>query len=487
MASNNKLNPSSIEFEEAILGAIILKKDAIDIIADVLTVDTFYHKANQYVYAAILKLSEEGSPIDLLTVTQQLRKDGNLEEVGGAHYISTLTNKVSSAANIKYHSVIVYQMFLKRSLIQMSEEMGKVMYDDTSDPIQYINDTQEKLLDLQSKINSLKTRPSTIGDVSEEFVNELEDRKLNGTSSMGMLCDIQALNNVIKGFRPNKLIVLAARPGMGKTSLALNIFQSFANANKSGIFFSLEMEKLELINKMISAETTIPLDKLESGNVTDLEVLTVNHYCRLHKHSRAVINDNSRVGYKSIKAAMIAHKSKYNDIDFVIIDYLQLMEVEGSKNSNANIDIGKITRELKVLSGEYQIPIILLSQLSRALENRQDKRPMESDLRDSGSIEQDADVAMFLYAPSKYEEFNETYHTDVLGIKNEEEYSLYTELIVRKNRGGKGDQFIKLDFFKPISKLATPNYNHSPIMKADYSDSGEEHYIVPYDPKGDIF
>lgn len=385
------LPPQAIELEEAILGACMLEQDAILEISNILRPEMFYKDAHQKIFQAIYDLSNNFKPIDILTVTNLLRDKGILDEVGGSFYITTLTSRVASSTNIENHALIVLQKYMARESIRVGNEIVKQSYDMSND----INDVIDFAYQSIDKINdsTLHGRVKTFAENLEDSINEYEQRvkaKKEG-KQISITTGLSYLNRILIGWRKGNLIILAARPSVGKSALALYFAKRAGMAGNYVDIFSLEMTKTEISDRILLSETTINPTLYQSGIDVDRNEIDRSDY-KLRQMNIS-INDEMDININYIRS-IIRKKYKQRKLGLVIVDYLQLME--GSDKSNKNNEIGSITRSLKKLAVKYEFPLILLSQLSRDLEKRGSKKHKLSDLRDSGNIEQDADIVLFL-------------------------------------------------------------------------------------------
>lgn len=441
----SKLQPQAIELEEAVLGALMLEKNAAEKVASFLKKDAFYVDANQLVYEAILKLFNEGNPIDILTVTERLRKDGNLEVVGGAYHITQLTNRVSSAANIEFHAHIVIEKHIQRQLIKISGEIGKKAYQETSDAFELLDESEKLLFEIKNE--SMTKNYDEVSNLISQAIKEIEGLKSNVEGLTGVPTGFTALDRITAGWQKSDLIILAARPGMGKTAFVLSMARNAAVIAKKKIaLFSLEMSSLQLTKRLISSEAELDANKLRTGKLEDHEWQQLHSKINTIEQAEIFIDDTPALTVLDLKAKARRLK-RQRDIDMVIIDYLQLMRAEeGSmgKSGNREQEISYISRSLKGLAKELDIPVIALAQLSRAVEQRQDKRPVLSDLRESGSIEQDADLVTFIYRPDYYQITQDESGNDITGM---------AELIIRKHRNG-ATGTVNLKFIDKFGKFA---------------------------------
>ena len=402
-----KVPPQSKELEEAILGAIMLEKSAFDTVIEILKPECFYGEAHQSIFKAMKSLADKSLPIDLLTVVEELKLRAELELVGGAYYVSKLTNSVVSSANIDAHSRIVLQKFIQRELIRISGEIIGDAYEDTTDVFDLLDDAESKLFEITN--NHLRSAFEDINTVLVKTIQRIEDMRNRDEDITGVPSGFASLDKLTYGWQPTDLIVLAARPSVGKTAFALNLARSAAlhpTKPTPVVFFSLEMSSSQLVQRILSAESEIWLEKISRGKLEEHEMKQL--YKRgIERLSKApiYIDDTAALNIFELRAKCRRLKNKH-DIGLIIIDYLQLMSGGGdNKNGNREQEISKISRDLKGLAKELKVPIIALSQLSREVEKRKEgaKIPQLSDLRESGAIEQDADMVMFLYRPEYYD------------------------------------------------------------------------------------
>lgn len=405
-----KVPPQAKDLEEAVLGAIMLEKSAFDTVVEILKPECFYVEAHQRIYRAMQGLSNKSQPIDILTVAEELRFREELEMVGGAYYVTKLTNAVVSAANIEAHSRIILQKFIQRELIRISGEIIGDAYEDSTDVFDLLDDAESKLFEITN--NHLRKNFDTIDSVLVKAIQRIEDLRHKNEDVTGVPSGFPSLDRVTYGWQNTDLIILAARPAVGKTAFALNLARNAVmHASKSTpvALFSLEMSAGQLVQRILSAESEIWLEKIARGKLEEHEMKQL--YARgIQRLAQAplFIDDTPALNIFELRAKCRRLKNKHN-IGMVIIDYLQLMSGTGeNRNSNREQEISNISRNLKGLAKELNIPIIALSQLSRAVETRSagkdgNKMPQLSDLRESGAIEQDADMVMFLYRPEYYD------------------------------------------------------------------------------------
>jgi replicative DNA helicase len=405
-----KLPPQAKDLEEAVLGAIMLEKSAFDTVIEILKPECFYVEAHQRIYQAMQGLANKSQPIDILTVAEELRFREELEMVGGAYYVTKLTNAVVSAANIEAHSRIILQKFIQRELIRISGEIIGDAYEDSTDVFDLLDDAESKLFEITN--NHLRKNFDTIDSVLVKTIQRIEDLRHKNEDVTGVPSGFPSLDRVTYGWQNTDLIILAARPAVGKTAFALNLARNAVmNASKPTpvALFSLEMSAGQLVQRILSAESEIWLEKIARGKLEEHEMKQL--YARgIQRLAQAplFIDDTPALNIFELRAKCRRLKNKHN-IGMIIIDYLQLMSGTGeNRSSNREQEISNISRNLKGLAKELSVPIIALSQLSRAVETRSagkdgNKMPQLSDLRESGAIEQDADMVMFLYRPEYYD------------------------------------------------------------------------------------
>ncbi|MGB3180819.1 MAG: replicative DNA helicase [Cyclobacteriaceae bacterium] len=398
-----KIPPQALELEQAVLGALMLEKEALTDVVDILKPESFYKDAHQEIYRSIIDLFNKAEPVDMLTVTSQLRRNGKLEVVGGAFYITELTTRVNSAANIEYHARIIAENAIKREMIHIAGEIQKEAFEDSTDVFQLLDKMQQALFDVSEA--NIKRNYSDMRSIMRQAIDELEARKLHTDGLTGVPSGFTSLDRVTSGWQKSDLVIIAARPAMGKTAFVVSAMRNAAvEFGHAVAIFSLEMSNVQLVNRMISAEAQLESEKLKKGNLEEYEWEQLVHKTGRLADAPIFIDDTPALSILELRAKCRRLKAQH-DIQLIIIDYLQLMSGDSSKNSGSNREqeIASISRALKNLAKELNVPVIALSQLSRAVETRGgDKRPMLSDLRESGSIEQDADMVMFLYRPEYY-------------------------------------------------------------------------------------
>jgi replicative DNA helicase len=442
--SDGKIPPQAIDLEEAVLGAMLIDEKGVNEIIELLSPEVFYKKSHQLIYESIERLFRESEPIDLLTVSADLKKNKNFEPAGGDFYLISLSQKVSSSAHIEFHSRIILQKYIQRKLITISNEIIQKSYNESTDVMDLLDEAESKLYDVAQ--GNIKTSTESAQNLVIRAKARIEEiAKQEGLS--GVSTGFEKLDKLTSGWQPSDLVIIAARPGMGKTALALSMARNISVQQKIPVaFFSLEMSSVQLITRLISSETGLSSDKLRTGKLADHEWQQLNIKVSDLESSPLFIDDSPSLTIFELRAKARRLASSHG-IKLIIIDYLQLMNIGSSnKAGNREQEISTISRNLKALAKELDIPVIALSQLSRAVETRGGtKRPILSDLRESGAIEQDADIVSFLYRPEYYgiTEWDDDMKTPSEG---------QGEFIVAKHRNGALDS-IKLKFIPNLGKF----------------------------------
>ncbi len=398
---HGKVPPQAIDLEEAVLGAVMLEKDALTAIIDILKPDAFYKEAHQIIFRAIVRLFAKSEPVDILTVTNELKNTGELEIVGGPYYITQLTNRIASAANVEYHARIITQKYIQRELIRISSEIIKDAFEDTTDVFDLLDKAEQNLFSVSE--SNLRRNYDDMQSLVRDAITEIEAARDQEGHMRGVPSGFTELDRITNGWQKSDLVILAARPGMGKTAFVLTMARNCAVDFKKAIaVFSLEMSSVQLVTRLISSETELSADKLKKGDLQSYEWEQLHAKINTLTDAKLLIDDTPALTVFELRAKCRRLKAQH-DIDMVIIDYLQLMSGGGDSKGNREQEISNISRSLKALAKELDIPIIALSQLSRAVETRGgSKKPILSDLRESGAIEQDADMVIFIYRPEYY-------------------------------------------------------------------------------------
>lgn len=455
---SGKLPPQAMELEEAVLGALMIEKDALTSVVDILQPSSFYKEAHQRIYNAILQLFGKSEPIDMLTVTTQLRSNGELEFIGGASYLVKLTNKVNSAANIEFHARIITQSAIKRDMIKIAGEILKDAYEDTTDVFNLLDKIEQNFFEISER--NIRKNYADASTIMRATIEELEKKKNNKDGLTGVASGFTALDRITSGWQNTELTIIAARPAMGKTAFVVSAMRNAAV--EWGIpvaMFSLEMSATQLMLRLISAEAEIDSNKLRKGKLENHEWVQLHQKIKNLSSAPIYIDDTPALSILEMRAKCRRLKAQF-DIGLVIIDYLQLMTADsgGGGKGNREQEIAAISRAMKNLAKEINVPVIALSQLSRAVETRGgDKRPQLSDLRESGSIEQDADMVMFLYRPEYYKITQDEQGNSTEGVG---------EVIIAKNRSGDVDT-VKLKFIGKYTKFTDLDGFYTPLPGQD--------------------
>ena len=435
-----RLQPQAPELEEAVLGALMLEKDAYSIVSEILKPECFYEKAHELIYAAIVDLAVQQLPIDMMTVTEQLRKRGDLDQVGGPYYIAQLTSKVASSAHIEYHARIIAQKYLARELISFSSQIQSKAFDETTDVDDLMQEAEGKLFEISQR--NVKKDVTQINPIIKEALKMLE----NAANQKEGLSGFDGLDKITSGWQNSDLVIIAARPAMGKTAFVLSMAKNMAvNFNTPVALFSLEMSNVQLVNRLIVNVCEIPGEKIKSGRLERYEWEQMDYKIKELYDAPIYIDDTPSLSVFELrtKARRLVRE---HDIKCIIIDYLQLMNASGMSFGSREQEVSMISRSLKGLAKELNIPIIALSQLNRGVENRQGaegKRPQLVDLRESGAIEQDADMVCFIHRPEYYKITEDERGNSLVGL---------AEIIIAKHRNGAtGD--VRLRFKSEFAKF----------------------------------
>lgn len=446
LLEHGKVPPQAVDLEEAVLGAIMLEKDALASIIDVIRPDAFYKEAHQIIFQAITRLFAKTEPIDILTVTNELKFSGELETAGGPFYIAQLTNRVASSANTEFHARIILQKFIQRELIRISSEIIKDAYEDTTDVFNLLDKAENQLFSVGE--TNMRRNYLDMHSLVRDAIKQIEAARNQDGQFSGVPSGFTELDRVTGGWQPSDLIIIAARPGMGKTAFVLTIARNAAvDHNKPVAVFSLEMSSIQLVTRLISAEAQLPGDKLRKGSLENYEWEQLNAKINTLIDAPLYIDDTPSLSVFELRAKCRRLKAQHN-IQMVVIDYIQLMSGGMDKNSgNREQEISMISRSLKSLAKELNIPVIALSQLNRSVESRPNKKPLLSDLRESGAIEQDADMVMFIYRPEYYNQSQDETGASLLG---------HAEVGIAKHRNG-ALKDVNLRFISKYAKFTDPD------------------------------
>ncbi len=455
-----KLPPQAPELEEAVLGALMIEKDALTAVVDILKPESFYKDAHQRIYKAITNLFQASEPIDMATVVNQLRTDGALDIVGGPIYISQLTNKVASAANIEYHARIILQKSIQRELIKISGEVIRDAFDETSDVFDLLDKAEAQLFQVAQ--GNIRKSYDSMADLIGMAKQKIEESAEKGEGVTGVPTGFHRLDALTAGWQPSDLVILAARPGMGKTAFVLSIARNAAvDFGKPVAVFSLEMASVQLVTRLIAAETELSAEKLKKGTLEMHEWEQLNAKVKKLSEAPLFIDDTPGLSVFELRAKARRLKQQH-DIQMIVIDYLQLMTA-GGDGGNREQEISTISRSLKMIAKELSVPVIALSQLSRAVETRGgDKKPQLSDLRESGAIEQDADMVTFVYRPEYYNITEDEDGRDLRGTG---------QIIIAKHRNG-GLDTVPLKFTPHLAKFS--NLDGDELMPFQEGEASSE-------------
>ena len=440
----NLVPPQNLEAEEAVLGSILLEQDSIISVMEFLVPDDFYRVAHQLIFAAMIELNQNSEAIDPITVSEKLRQKNQIDNVGGEAGIIELLDKVPTAANVEFYTQIVLEKSTRRKLIKTSTNIVKNAYQE-DDTIANVLDTAERdILSVSEGRNKAGFIP--IRDVLHDAYESLEERSKNNGEVTGIATGYIGLDRMTSGLHADELIILAARPSVGKTAFVLNIAKNVAvNLNETVAIFSLEMGAESLVERIICSHASINAGHLKTGKLTDEEYTQYFVATGVLAEAPIYIDDTPGIRVSEIRAKCRRLKQERNNLGLVVIDYLQL--IEGNGKESRQQEVSEISRNLKKLAKELKVPVIALSQLSRGVEQRQDKRPIMSDIRESGSIEQDADIVAFLYRDDYYRQ-----EPDENGQVPEVEPNSTIEVIIEKNRSGPRGT-VELNFMKEFNKF----------------------------------
>jgi replicative DNA helicase len=445
---DGKLPPQAIELEEAVLGALMLDNEALSDTIDILKPEYFYKMEHQKIFDAIIVLFNESKPVDILTVIEELKKLGELESIGGAFYITQLTNNVASSANTEYHARIIVEKFIQRSLIQISSTIIKDSFDETIDVFDLLGKAEQDLFSVTE--GSLRKSYDKMSVLISNAISSIEELKDKEDGLSGVPSGFSKLDRVTSGWQKSDLVIVAARPGMGKTAFALTMCRNIAiNHNTPIGIFSLEMSSDQLVNRLISSESEIPSEKLRKGNLQEYEFVQLHEKIKDLAEAPIYIDDTPGLSVFELRAKA-RRLVKNHGVKIIIVDYLQLMTAGGNKNGNREQEISTISRSLKGIAKELKIPVIALSQVNRGVESRTStsKRPILADLRESGAIEQDADIVTFIYRPEYYK---------IYEWENSDDSRGQAEIIIAKHRNGSLEN-VRLKFISHLAKFSDLDY-----------------------------
>ena len=447
------LQPQALDIERVVLGALMIDKDAFSMVSEIIRPETFYEPRNQKIFAAIRTLNMDDRPVDFMTVTEELKREGTLEDVGGVAYIMELTSHVASSAHIEYHAHILAKKSLARQLISYASRVETMAFDDTVDPEVLMQEAEGQLFELSQK--NMKNDYTQIDPVLEEAVKILQQSAQNAGGLTGIPSGYTKLDDITSGWQKSDLVIIAGRPAMGKTSFALSIAKNIAvDYNEPIAFFSLEMNNVQLVNRLMSNVCEISGSKILSGQLSPDEWVRLDKNLRKLTGKPIYIDDTPGMSIFELrtKARRLVREK---GVKVIMIDYLQLMNANGMRFGNRQEEVSTISRSLKSLAKELNIPVLALSQLSRNVDNREGvdgKRPQLSDLRESGAIEQDADMVLFVHRPEYYRIYQDEKGNDLHGK---------AQIIIAKHRkGATGD--VLLSFRGEYTRFENPEDSYMP-------------------------
>lgn len=446
----DRIPPQNIEAEQAVLGAILINSEALITAMERISSDDFYRGSHQRIYESIVELAEDQEPVDLITLTALLQNKQQLEEIGGVTYLSELANAVPTAANIDYYAAIVEEKSMLRRLIRTATQIVTNGYANEDDVGSMLSEAEAKILEISQRRST--NGFVVIRDVLMEVFEKVESLYSNKGSSTGIPSGFIDLDKMTSGFQRSDLIILAARPSVGKTAFSLNVAQNVGvRAKETVAIFSLEMGAAQLVQRMVCAEANVDANRMRTGNLEgdDWEKLTMA--IGALSEANIYIDDSAQLTVADIRAKC-RRLQQERGLGMILIDYLQLIAGRG-KGDNRQQEVSEISRTLKQIARELNVPVIALSQLSRGVEQRQDKRPMMSDLRESGSIEQDADIVAFLYRDDYYDK--------------ESEKKNIIEIIIAKQRNGPVGT-VELAFLKQFNKFVNMDRTHQEAAAGQY-------------------
>ncbi|MCR5132047.1 MAG: replicative DNA helicase [Prevotella sp.] len=449
------LQPQALDIERVVLGALMIDKDAFSIVAEIVRPETFYEPRNQKIYKAIQTLNMSEKPVDFMTVIEELKHQGDLDDVGGPNYIMELTQHVASSAHIEYHAHIIHQKFLARQLISFTGRIQEMAYDETLDPDVLMQEAEGQLFEISQK--NMKSDFTQIDPVIRQATDILKIAAQNEGGMTGIPTGYSKLDEMTSGWQDSDLVIIAGRPAMGKTSFALSLAKNIAvDYRKPIALFSLEMNNVQLAQRLISNVCEIPGQKILSGQLSDDEWSRFDRNINKLYGSPIFIDDTPGLSVFELrtKARRLVREK---GVKIIMIDYLQLMNANGMRFGNRQEEVSTISRSLKGLAKELNIPILALSQLNRGVEGREGlegKRPQLSDLRESGAIEQDADMVLFVHRPEYYRIFQDEHGNDLHGIAQ--------ILIAKHRKGGTGD--VNLRFRGEFTRFEDPSDQPLPLI-----------------------
>ena len=469
--TGGRLQPQAKEFEEAVLGALMLEKDAYSVVSDILKPDSFYEKTHELIYAAIQDLAVQQKPIDMLTVVDQLKKRGDLDFVGGPFYIAQLSGKVISTAHLEYHARIIAQKYLARELIRFSSGVASKAFDESNDVDDLMQEAEGQLFEISQR--NVKKDFTQINPVIKDAIDIMQIAAQRTDGMSGIPTGFKLLDKITSGWQNSDLIIIAARPAMGKTAFVLSMAKNMAvDFNIPVAVFSLEMSNVQLVNRLIVNVCQITGSKIKTGQLAKHEWEQLDYKIKELYDAPIYVDDTPSLSVFELRTKA-RRLYREHGIKCLIIDYLQLMNASGMTFGSREQEVSTISRSLKGLSKELNIPIIALSQLNRGVESRvgnEGKRPQLSDLRESGAIEQDADMVCFIHRPEYYKIFTDEKGNDLTGK---------AEIIIAKHRNGAtGD--VLLSFKNEFARFQ--NLDEDQLVQEYQSKMNSQDAMIPMQP-----
>ncbi len=443
-AVSERTLPHNLEAERSVLGAVLIRNEAINHAAELIDSGDFFRLAHRRVFDGMVALSERGDPIDLVTLAEELTRSGSIQEVGGPAYLAALVDGVPRSTNVEYYAKIVKEKATLRRLIESAQQIASSAYDAEDDAELILDEAERSIFQIADR--QMRTGFTPLRDLVHQSFTTIEQLQAHQNVVTGVATGFTDLDEMTSGLQPSDLIIVAARPSMGKTSFTLNIAQHVGvKTGKSVGFFSLEMSKEQLFMRMLTSEARVDAHKFRSGFLSERDYSSLGHALGVLEQAKVFIDDTATIGVLEMRAKS-RRLAMEHGLDLIVIDYLQLMQGRG-RFENRQQELASISRSLKGLAKELRVPIIALSQLSRATESRADHRPQLSDLRESGALEQDADVVMFIYREDQYDKKE---GSDSEGI---------AEIIIGKQRNGPTGS-VRLAFQKQYTKFENLDFQH---------------------------
>ncbi|MDD3741538.1 MAG: replicative DNA helicase [Bacteroidales bacterium] len=455
-----KMPPQANELEKAVLGALLIQNDAVFSIISVLRPESFYEPAHQEIYRSIINLATNHKPVDIITVSHELKSRDQLDLIGGEVYLADLTNRVATASHLEFHARLVHQKYIQRELIKSAAEIQRRSYDDSEDVEELINFAESEIFNLSE--GNINNETVQINIVLDKALNAIEEASKNKNKLLGVPSGFSKIDRITAGWQPSDLIIIAARPSMGKTAFVLSMARNMAvDHDRAVAVFSLEMSSMQLVTRLISAESEITGEKIKIGDLKEFEWQQLESKVKALETAPIFIDDTPAISVFELRAKCRRLVRNHN-IQAIIIDYLQLMTTGTDMKGNREQEVSTISRSLKAIAKELNLPVIALSQLNRSVESRSgDKKPQLSDLRESGAIEQDADMVLFIHRPEYYGITNDGDGNSLIGR---------AEIIIAKHRNGATDSSwlrFKKEFAKFVDIQDFNEFENGEVIKRE--------------------